>query len=154
MEQLNANEPQPEVIANVLPEVVVNVQPHLEIDDESDGGCCETEITNIPDNNIDIAIDKMDSVTIRKKKEGRGNTFISCLFSEKEITYVFNEQQEVFKKIDGLTETTYSVKFNEAFIVATDSNDELTINRVSGSATLLNDTSIPGICKLTNKTKF
>jgi hypothetical protein len=30
----------------------------------------------------------------------------------------------------------------------------LTINRVSGNATLLNDTSSPGICKLTNKTKF
>lgn len=114
----------------------------------------EIYIDDIPDNNIDIAIDKMDSVTIRKKKEEKGNIYISCLFNEKEITYVFNEQQEVFKKLDGLTEAIYSVKFNEAFIVAIDSNKELTINRVSGEATLLNDTSITGICKLTNKTKF
>ena len=114
----------------------------------------EIYIDDIPDNNTDIAIDKMDLVTISKTKEGIGNTYISCLFNEKETTYVFNEKQEVFKKLDGLTEAIYSVKFNEAFIVANDLNDELTINRVSGSATLLNDTSSPGICKLTNETKF
>ena len=114
----------------------------------------EIYIDDIPDDNIDITIDKMDSVTISKKKEGRGNTYISCLFNEKEVTYVFNEQQEVFKKLDGLTEAIYSVKFNEAFIVATYLNDKLTINRVSGNATLLKDTSVPGTCKLTSKTKF
>jgi len=114
----------------------------------------EIYIDDIPDGNTDIAIDKMDSVTISKTKEGIGNTYISCLFNGKEITYVFNEKQEVFKKLDGLTEAKYSVKFNEAFIVASDLKDELTINRVSGSATLLNDTSSPGNCKLTNKTKF
>ena len=114
----------------------------------------EIYIDDIPDDNIYITIDKMDSVTISKKKEGRGNTYISCLFNEKEVTYVFNEQQEIFKKLDGLTEAIYSVKFNEAFIVATYSNDKLTINRVSGNATLLKDTSVPGTCKLTSKTKF
>ncbi len=48
------------------------------------------------------------------------NTYISCIFLKREITYVFNETKSIFKKIDGLSETNYSVKFNEAFIVAND----------------------------------
>jgi hypothetical protein len=61
---------------------------------------------------------------------------------------------KIFKKVDGLSQTNYTVNFNEAFIVATNSDNELTINRVSGNANLVNDKTIIGKCKLTDKTKF
>ena len=53
-----------------------------------------------------------------------------------------------------LEETIYNVNFNEAFIVASLSNTELSINRVTGQATLLNETISKGDCKLTDRTKF
>ena len=114
----------------------------------------EIYIDEIPDDNIDLTIEKMDKVKISKNKYHKGNTYISCIFAEQEITYIFNETQKVFKKINGLSQTEYAVKFNEAFIVANNMSDELTINRVSGNATLVNDINTTGLCRLTDKTKF
>ncbi len=114
----------------------------------------EIYIDDIPDNNIDLTIDKMDEVKISKKKDDAGNTYISCIFAEREMTYVFNETKKIFKKVDGLSQINYSVKFNEAFIVANYLDNELTINRVSGNANIVNNITTTGICKLTDKTKF
>jgi hypothetical protein len=114
----------------------------------------EIYIDDIPDDNIDLTIEKMDKAKISKKVDNRVNTYISCIFDGQEITYVFNETMKIFKKVDGLSQTNYTVNFNEAFIVATNSGNELTINRVSGNANLVNDKTIIGKCKLTDKTKF
>ena len=114
----------------------------------------EIFIDDIPDKNIDLTIDKMDEVKISKKQDDTGKTYISCIFAEREMTYVFNETKKVFRKIDGLSQINYSVKFNEAFIVANNPDNELTINRVSGNANLVNGVTTAGVCKLTDKTKF
>ena len=44
--------------------------------------------------------------------------------------------------------------FNKAYIVANNENLVLTINRVSGKASMENKSLKTGMCKLTNKTKF
>ena len=56
--------------------------------------------------------------------------------------------------INKLDETIYSVNYNEAFIVASLSDLELSINRVTGKATLLENEITNGSCELTDKTKF
>ena len=56
--------------------------------------------------------------------------------------------------MDKLNVTPYALSFNEAYIVASNEDIELTINRVSGKAVLVNKISKRGVCKLTNKTKF
>ena len=45
----------------------------------------------------------------------------------------------LFKLINKLEETAFSVDFNDAFIVATRDNIELSINRVSGDAKINNN---------------
>ena len=117
----------------------------------------EIFIDEIPDNKKDISIEKMDDIKIAKKEEGvykLGNIYISCSFNDLQSTYVFNESNKSFKFINKLEETSYQVTFNEAFIVATLPNIELSINRVTGQATLLNENINKGNCKLTDKRKF
>jgi hypothetical protein len=111
-------------------------------------------IDDIPDGNTNISIEKMDEVKVIEKRKNDSFTYISCLFEQDERTYIFNENKNIFKQIDRLSETQYSVKFNKAFIIANIENAELTINRVSGNASLVSDIATKGVCKLTNKTKF
>jgi len=92
--------------------------------------------------------------TPREIEEKNDNIYILCTFNDKDSTYIFNANEETFRLIDKLDVVTYAVSFNEAFIVATNESIELTINRVSGSATYENKTFNEGICKLTDKTKF
>tara|TARA_A100001035_G_scaffold250096_1_gene221173 strand:+ start:333 stop:1103 length:771 start_codon:yes stop_codon:yes gene_type:complete len=117
----------------------------------------ELFIDEIPEITDDITVEKMDDIKIVKKETYRdisGNTFIICNFNNKQSTYVFNETKKMFKLINKLDEIDYEVNFNEAFIVATLSNVELSINRVNGKATLLKDSINDGKCELTDKTKF
>ena len=80
------------------------------------------------------------------------NIYILCTFNDKDMTYIFNDSKETFRLIDKLNIVSYNVNFNEAYIVASKEDTELTINRVSGSATI---SSIGrGQCKLTDRTKF
>ena len=80
--------------------------------------------------------------------------YILCVFDGKDITYVFNSNNVTFKQMDKLDIIPYSVKFNKAYIVANNENLVLTINRVSGKASMENKSLKTGMCKLTNKTKF
>ncbi len=117
----------------------------------------ELFIDEIPEITDDITVEKMDDIKIVKKETYRdisGNTFIICNFNNKQSTYVFNEKKKMFKLINKLDEIDYEVNFNEAYIVATLSNVELSINRVNGKATLLKDSINDGKCELTDKTKF
>ena len=116
----------------------------------------EIFIDDIPEESKDIAIEKMDEVKIAKRDQDIniiGNTYIICNFNEQQKTYVFNESKSTFKLINKLEETAFSVDFNDAFIVATRDNIELSINRVSGDAKINNDLK-SGNCRLTDKRRF
>ena len=82
------------------------------------------------------------------------NIYILCAFDDNENTYIFNTNKKTFNLIDKLNVIPYLLSFNEAYIVASNEAIELTINRVSGRAVLVNDVRKSGMCKLTNKTKF
>ena len=117
----------------------------------------EIFIDDIPDNREEIMVEKMDEIKIAKKEQRAytlGNVYISCRFNDFESTYVFNESNNSFKLIDKLNETIYKVNFNEAFIIASLADIELSINRVTGQATLLNENIRKGSCKLTDRTRF
>ena len=70
------------------------------------------------------------------------------------MTYIFNASEETFKLINKLDIVAYNLSYNDAYIVATNDTYELTINRVTGKATLENKMLKTGMCNLTNKTKF
>ena len=117
----------------------------------------EMLITDIPETKEDISIKDMDEVKVIKKDKidkVDSNTYISCIFGQNERTYVFNESKNIFRYIDMLNETNYSLEYNEAFIVAKNMDTELSINRVTGKATLQNEVLEQGVCELTDKTKF
>ena len=80
------------------------------------------------------------------------NIYILCTFDDGDITYIFNESEETFRLIDKLDIVSYDVSFNDAYIVATNEDTELTINRVSGGAVISEISK--GQCKLTDRTKF
>ena len=84
----------------------------------------------------------------------KGNIYILCSFGDSENTYIFNTNKRIFSLIDELDVIPYAVNFNDAYIVASNEAIELTINRVSGKAVLVNELRKSGVCKLTNKTKF
>ena len=99
----------------------------------------------------------MDEIKVIKKDKidkKDFNIYISCVFEQNERTYVFNESKNTFRYIDKLNETDYSLEYNEAFIVANYLDTELSINRVTGKATLQNELLEQGVCELTDKTKF
>jgi len=89
-----------------------------------------------------------------KTYETKDNIYISCTFDDKSNTYIFNTSEETFKLINKLDIVSYTVSFNDAYIVATNESMDLTINRVTGEAALENKTLKKGMCTLTNKTKF
>ena len=89
-----------------------------------------------------------------KTYETKDNIYISCIFDDKSNTYIFNTSEETFKLINKLDIVSYTVSFNDAYIVATNESMDLTINRVTGEAALENKTLKKGMCTLTNKTKF
>ena len=116
----------------------------------------EIFIDDIPEESKDIAVEKMDEVKLATRDQEIniiGNTYIICNFDQQQITYVFNESKSTFKLIDKLDETEFLVNFNDAFIVATRDNIELSINRVSGDAKVNNNLK-SGNCKLTDKRRF
>jgi hypothetical protein len=117
----------------------------------------EMLITDIPETKEDISIKEMDEIKVIKKDKIDkidSNIYISCVFERNERTYVFNESKNTFRYIDKLNETDYSLEYNEAFIVANYLDTELSINRVTGKATLQNDVLETGVCELTDQTKF
>ena len=128
----------------------------------------EMLITDIPETKEDISIEEMDEIKVIKKDKVdeikvikkdeidkiESSIYIACVFGQNERTYVFNESKNIFRYIDKLNETDYSVEYNEAFIVANYLDTELSINRVTGKATLQNELLERGVCELTDKTKF
>jgi hypothetical protein len=124
----------------------------------------EIYVEDIPEKDA-LTIDDMDNVDLQKQDEIStakleedlflSNTYILCTVNNVEYTYIFNEKDNTFRKLNGLNEIIYEVTFNEAYIVASKENIEITINRVSGKSVEIQDKkSISGMCKLLDKTKF
>jgi hypothetical protein len=111
-------------------------------------------IDQIPEEKEDIMVEKMDEVKIVKVDKINNNIYISCNFSGIESTYIFNETKNTFKLFDKLKEESFTVSSNDAFIVANKGKLELSINRVSGKATYLDNSLISGECKLADRKKF
>jgi hypothetical protein len=111
--------------------------------DQNKSNLKEKEINNLAkiESNKDMGIKK-------------DNIYILCSFDDNEITYIFNISEKTFNLIDELNIIPYSLSFNEAYIVASNQEIELTINRISGKAILENKMRKSGMCKLTDKTKF
>ena len=100
---------------------------------------------------------KQDNIEIAKieKTEYRINTYILCKINNLDYTYIFNEGKRTFSMLDSLDETKYQVSFNEAFIVASLNDTEITINRVSGKTTYVTNNELSsGSCRLLDKRKF
>ena len=128
----------------------------------------ETELEKLKQENRELK-SKEQSILIEKKQAmnnlakiesnkdivvKKDNIYILCSFDDKENTYIFNTNKKTFSLIDKLDVTPYVLSFNEAYIVASNEAIELTINRVSGKAILVNNVRKNGVCKLTDKTKF
>tara|TARA_Y100000389_G_C17362150_1_gene464357 strand:+ start:47 stop:931 length:885 start_codon:yes stop_codon:yes gene_type:complete len=122
----------------------------------------ETELKNLKKENSELKrrdisesknIDNMAKVeSVEKVYSKDNNIYILCTFDDKDMTFIFNDSKETFRFIDKLNIDSYVLSFNEAYIVASKEDIELTINRVSGSARI---SSIgKGQCKLTDRTKF
>ncbi len=115
----------------------------------------EIFIDDIPDQQEEITIDKMDDKKIITKRDRDLNIdtiYILCEINGSEFTYLFNEKAKTFKSVDGIIEKTYKVEFNEAYIIASSADTTTKINRVSGTITINNE--IMGKCALLNKRKF
>jgi seryl-tRNA synthetase len=128
----------------------------------------ETEIEKLKQENNELRkLDESNSNNIEKSQKQLAkiettknpykeddNTYILCSFDNKEMTYIFNAVKKTFRLVNKLDTVSYTVSFNEAYIVASNEALELTINRVSGKATYENKTLNKGLCELTDQTKF
>ena len=119
----------------------------------------ETELEKLKQENRELKRkqDMNDLAKIESNKDievKKDNIYILCSFDNDENTYILNTNKKTFKLMDKLNVTPYALSFNEAYIVASNEDIELTINRVSGKAVLENKISKRGVCKLTNETKF
>ncbi len=101
-------------------------------------------------------IAKQDKIEIAKiENTYRPNTYILCDINNIDYTYIFNEDKKTFSMINSQNKIFYEVSFNEAFIVASLDDIEITINRVSGKASHISDSkSSSGMCSLLYKRKF
>ena len=116
------------------------------------------ELKKIDQNKSDVKIKDMNNLAkIESNKDidiKTNNIYILCSFDDTESTYILNTNKKTFNLVDKLNVIPYSLSFNEVYIVASNETIELTINRVSGKASLENKVRKNGMCKLTNKTKF
>jgi hypothetical protein len=114
-----------------------------------------TEIENM--DNSELIEKKENEIEIAKidQQSHNINTYILCNIDNIEYTYIFNEKSKNFAMVNGLKKVDYQVSFNEAYIVATLEDIEVTINRVSGKLVESYDNkSKSGSCELLDKTKF
>jgi len=85
------------------------------------------------------------------------NIYILCSFDSIERTFVFNENNKILSESIGIDEMQFdNVQFSETHILGLRLNEEILINRISGSATSTKSkTSIStGVCELLNSKKF
>jgi hypothetical protein len=117
-------------------------------------------LDDIPDKKEEITIDEMDKIEIDKEKPEKylmKNIYILCTFDDTERTFVFNERKMLLSESIGINEIEFNnVEFSTTHILGTKLDEEILINRISGSATSTKSkTSInTGVCELLNSKKF
>lgn len=119
----------------------------------------DTEIT-IDEMDEKITIDKMDKIDPLKEKINKhkmDDIYILCKLNNVERTFVFNEYKTSLSESIGIDEVEFdNIKFSTTHIFGIRSNEEILINRISGSVTSTKSkTSIDtGSCELLNSKKF
>ena len=107
-----------------------------------------------------ITIDKMDKIDPLKEKINKhkmDDIYILCKLNNVERTFVFNEYKTSLSESIGIDEVEFdNIKFSTTHIFGIRSNEEILINRISGSVTSTKSkTSIDtGSCELLNSKKF
>ena len=129
--------------------------------------CVDTNESNtlflneIPDEAEEIPLDKMDSIDLTDepitKTVDKSNIYILCQLNDMERTFYFNEFDRKFVESEGINELLLNgIKFSNTHILGYNKNEEILINRVSGSVIITQDTSDPekGNCSLLDRKKF
>ncbi len=117
-------------------------------------------LDDIPDEKEEMTINEMDKIKIDEKNTEKylmKNIYILCSFDSIERTFVFNENNKILSESIGIDEMQFdNVQFSETHILGLRLNEEILINRISGSATSTKSkTSIStGVCELLNSKKF
>jgi len=116
------------------------------------------DIDDMPDK--EIRIDEMDKIDLHKEKTSKRlmkNIYILCKFNDIERTFVFNEYAMSLSESIGIDEVEFNnIKFSTTHIFGFRLNEEILINRISGSVTSTKATTNieTGSCKLLNSKKF
>ena len=118
-------------------------------------------LNDIPDEAEEIPLDKMDTIDLTgepaDKIIDKSNIYISCNVEDMERTFYFNEFKGKFIESDGINEIILNgIKFSNTHILGYNKNEEILINRVSGSVIITQDSSKlkKGNCILLDRKKF
>ena len=117
-------------------------------------------LDDIPDKREELTIDEMDKIDTNEQKSEKRlikDVYILCAFDDTERTFVFNEDKKLLSESIGINEIEFNnIKFSTTHILGSKADEEILINRVSGSATSTKSkTSIKtGFCELLNSKKF
>ncbi len=116
------------------------------------------DIDDMPDK--EIRIDEMDKIDLHKEKTSKRlmkNIYILCKFNDIERTFVFNEYAMSLSESIGIDKVEFNnIKFSTTHIFGFRLNEEILINRISGSVTSTKATTNieTGSCELLNSKKF
>ena len=129
--------------------------------------CVDTNEANsiylkeIPDDVEEILLDEMDTIDLNSdletKEIDQGNIYISCKINNNERTFFFNDSKNILIESVGIDEIALSdIKFSTTHILGYKNEEEILINRVSGSISIAQDidTIMNGSCILLDKKKF
>ena len=106
-------------------------------------------------------VDEMDDPSliepkIKEEQKISKDIYIGCIVDDKEYTYVFNEyKNSLDQSIGTATKSFISVEFSKTHIFGKLDNQEVLINRVSGTV-YVTESGVEkrGLCQLKNERKF
>ena len=114
-------------------------------------------LNEIPD---EVLLDEMDTIDLTDSIVGDkdiGNRYISCMLDRRERTFYFNEKNNLFIESDGIKEIKLNdIKFSTTHILGYNLDEEILINRVSGTIIISRTGSrlSEGKCELLDEKKF
>ncbi len=118
-------------------------------------------IEDIPDKASDISINEMDDPDILNKEtpkpKATQDIYILCQIDGIERTFYFNQNLNLFFESIEINDVEFNnVRYSQTHISATNNNEEILINRVSGKiiSSIGTKKPVPGICKLLSEKKF
>ena len=114
-------------------------------------------LNEIPD---EVLLDEMDTIDLTDsivEDKDIGNRYISCMLDRRERTFYFNEKNNLFVESDGIKEIKLNdIKFSTTHILGYNLDEEILINRVSGTIIISRTGSrlSEGKCELLDEKKF